>query len=100
MSRRDWTRADLHTLGAFLNGEEITGPARAATASPTTPSCCCSTAARRPSTSPLPARRFGNRWVLVLSTAEPDLEVDGRSYPARSEITVPDRALLLLRRRW
>jgi hypothetical protein len=36
----------------------------------------------------------------VLSTADPDLPDGAESYPARADVPVPDRSILLLRRAW
>jgi glycogen operon protein len=48
----------------------------------------------------MPARRFGNRWVLVLSTADPGASEGSAAYPARGLCPVPARSLTLLRRSW
>ena len=37
----------------------------------------------------MPARRFGTRWLLELSTAEPELEAGSRSFGAREEVRAP-----------
>ena len=46
----------------------------------------------------LPPARFGRRWALELSTAEPGLEAGAWEVPVRAEVEVPGRSLLLLRR--
>jgi hypothetical protein len=46
----------------------------------------------------LPARRFGTRWKLELSTADPYAEE--RSFAAREQAVVEARSLLVLRRGW
>jgi glycogen operon protein len=46
----------------------------------------------------LPPRRFGLRWALCLSTAEPDAEEGSRVYRARGAATLRSRSVLLLRR--
>ena len=52
-----------HTLGVFLNGEEIpTRTPRRRARSSTTRSCCSSTPTHEPITFMLPTRRFGARW--------------------------------------
>ena len=45
----------------------------------------------------LPSRRFGARWAVVLSTAEPQLP-ERDTLPPRATVSVPSRSLLLLRR--
>jgi glycogen operon protein len=47
----------------------------------------------------LPTRRFGQRWELVLSTAEPDAHDDeAASWAAREELEVESRSIVILRR--
>ena len=46
----------------------------------------------------LPARRFGARWKLELSTADP--HADERSFAARDPVEVDSRSLVVLRRGW
>jgi glycogen operon protein len=47
----------------------------------------------------MPTRRFGHRWQLVLSTAEPEGHGDeAPSWAAREELAVESRSMVLLRR--
>jgi isoamylase len=47
----------------------------------------------------LPARRFGARWLLELSTADPEAGGAGDdSLAARAKLEVESRSLVLLRR--
>ena len=46
----------------------------------------------------LPARRYGNRWTLELSTAEPEAEPGSATIPARGACPPPGRSVLVLRR--
>jgi glycogen operon protein len=48
----------------------------------------------------LPPRRFGQRWKLELSTAEPDIGEGELNFPARAEVAVEARSIILLRRGW
>jgi glycogen operon protein len=48
----------------------------------------------------LPARRFGNRWRQVLSTADPGAPEDARSWAAWARAHVEPRSVLLMRRAW
>jgi isoamylase len=97
MTRRDWGNADNRALGAFLNGEEIRR---------TTPKgerifddsfLVLQHAHHEPVRFVLPPRRFGLRWQVVLSTADPDLE-EGPVLAAREGIELPPRSFVLLRR--
>jgi glycogen operon protein len=95
MTQKDWQRQDLRTLGVFLNGQEI--PSRTPTGEEIVDDSflLLFNAHFEPVTFTLPTRRFGARWVIELSTGEgvPDWPL-----PARAEVTVHDRALVLLRR--
>jgi isoamylase len=95
MTQKDWQRQDLRTLGVFLNGQEI--PSRTPTGEEIVDDSflLLFNAHFEPVTFTLPTRRFGARWVIELSTGEgvPDWPI-----PARAEVAVQDRALVLLRR--
>jgi hypothetical protein len=47
----------------------------------------------------LPARRFGEDWSLVLTTADPDAEPNSAAFAAGEELFVTSRSVTLLRRR-
>jgi isoamylase len=96
MTKRDWGRDDGRTLGVFLNGQEI--PTRAADGRPVGDDSflLLFNGFHEPVEFTLPARRFGLRWALELSTADPHLE--RQVLPPRATVTVEGRALLLLRR--
>jgi glycogen operon protein len=100
MTRRDWRAEDLNSLGVFLNGEAI--PTVTDRGQPIVDDSFVMlvNGGHEPVSFRLPARRFGNRWRFVLSTAEPDLPDGAESYPARAEAPVPSRSILLLRRAW
>jgi glycogen operon protein len=95
MTQKDWQRQDLRTLGVFLNGQEI--PSRTPTGEEIVDDSflLLFNAHFEPVTFTLPTRRFGARWVIELSTGEgvPDWPI-----PARADVTVQHRALVLLRR--
>ncbi len=94
MTRRDWANADLRTVGLFLNGDEI--PARTPEGDRVRDDSfvLLFNANHEPVTFLLPPRRFGHQWALELSTAVPD---GGGAWPARAELEVEPRSLLLLR---
>jgi glycogen operon protein len=96
MTRRDWGDGALRTIGLFLNGEEI--PSRAPTGERVVGASfvLLFNAHYEPVIFLLPPRRFGSRWLLELSTAEP--EAAGRPYPARAELEVEARSIVVLRR--
>jgi isoamylase len=95
MTRRDWA-ADGGRLGVFLNGDEI--PAHTPTGERIRDDSflVLLNAHHGPVVFTLPPRRFGARWQLELSTAEP--EADARRFPARGLVPLDDRSLVVLRR--
>ena len=100
MSQRDWRRSDLRNLAVFLNGEEIPSPSPTGEPVLDDSFVMLVNGGHEPTQFRLPPRRFGNRWRHVISTADPDLPEDGESWPARGEITLEARSLVVLRRAW
>ncbi|MEQ9094613.1 MAG: hypothetical protein RLN63_10955, partial [Miltoncostaeaceae bacterium] len=100
ISRRDWTRGDLRTLGLFLNGEEIPGPGPEGEPVLDDSFVMILNAHHEPVRFRLPARRFGNRWRQVLDTAAPEAPEDSRSWAAWADVAVEARSLMVLRRAW
>jgi glycogen operon protein len=100
MTQRDWQRGDARTIGVFLNGEEIpTGSPRGEEVVDDS-FLLLFNAHHEPITFKLPVRRFGARWKLELSTAEPELEEGEFSFVAREEVVVGARSVVVLRRGW
>jgi glycogen operon protein len=100
MTQRDWRNPAAHTIGVFLNGDE-TGM-QTARGEPVRDASflLLFNAHHEPVTFRLPTRRFGARWRLEFSTAEPELEPEARAYGAREEVEVEARSVLALRRGW
>jgi isoamylase len=100
MTRRDWD-SETRTIGLFLNGEEIPSPNRRGERVVDESFLLLFNTGEEPVTYRLPPRRFGARWKLELSTAEPEVpEGEEPSYPARSALEVPQLSLVVLRRAW
>ncbi len=100
MARRDW-ESDTKTIGLFLNGEEIPTPNSHGERVTDESFLLLFNAELEAVTYRLPPRRFGGRWRLELSTAQPNLvEGEEPSYPARSVVQVEALSLVLLRRAW
>ena len=95
MTQKDWQRQDAHTLGVFLNGEEI--PERTPDGRDVVDDSflLLFNAYGEPITFILPTRRFGARWQVELATAEGGPE---GVVPARAGVTLEGRSLALLRR--
>jgi len=94
MTQKDWQRQDAHTLGVFLNGQEI--PSRTPDGHEISDHSflLLFNAYGEPVTFTLPTRRFGPRWQVQIAT-DPDL--DG-VIAARGQVTLIGRSLALLRR--
>jgi glycogen operon protein len=95
MTQRDWQSDDARTLGVFLNGRELTSRGPHGEDKADDSFLLLFNAGGEPVTFTLPARRFGARWTVVLATGEG--APDG-ALGARSDVTVQDRSLMLLRR--
>ena len=46
----------------------------------------------------VPNRRFGRRWTLELTTADPGAAPGGAEYEARRELNVTTRSITVLKR--
>jgi glycogen operon protein len=98
MTQRDWGFADAHTLGVFLNGEEI--PDRTDRGDPIEDDSflLLFNAHYDDVTFTLPARRFGSVWTHELCTEDPVLPAGEDELTARSDVPVAARSLKVLRR--
>ncbi|TDQ49625.1 glycogen debranching protein GlgX [Actinorugispora endophytica] len=96
MADSDWGRGD-RALGVFLNGDAITEPDPNGRAVRDDSFLLLLNAGVDDVRFTLPGRGYGTVWETVLDTAEPD--VGGRPLvPAEGEVTVIDRAFLVLKR--
>jgi len=95
MTQADWRRGDARTLGVFLNGEEIPTPDSRGGRVLDDSFLLLFNAHHEPLVFTLPPRRFGRRWNLELSTAEP--EASGDVFPARGLVPVESRSIVVLR---
>jgi isoamylase len=98
MTRRDWSDGTVRTIGLFLNGAEILARTHDGERVVDDSFVVLINSAPEPATFLLPPRRFGLRWELELSTADPGEVAGARSWPARGEATVVPRSFALLRR--
>ncbi|HSD77246.1 MAG TPA: glycogen debranching protein GlgX [Solirubrobacteraceae bacterium] len=98
MTQRDWQFHDAHTLGVFLNGEEI--PERTQRGDPIDDDSflLLFNAHYDPVTFTLPARRFGTTWTHELCTARPEIGAGADVLRARQELHLEARSLKVLRR--
>ncbi|MEA2250578.1 MAG: isoamylase [Solirubrobacteraceae bacterium] len=98
MTQRDWQRGDAHTLGVFLNGQEIADRTQRGESISDDSFLLLFNAHYEDMTFTLPARRFGAEWAHELCTFEPTLEPGARRWSSRSEVVVPARSIRLLKR--
>ena len=98
MTRRDWERGDAHSVGVFLNGQEIPTPDDEGRRVVDDSFLLIVNAHHEDITFLLPTRRFGLAWENELCTAEPEVEPGTRAYGARRPVQVHARSVLLLRR--
>jgi isoamylase len=95
MTLKDWTAPNAHTLGVFLNGDEIPSRTLDGHEIKDDSFLLLFNASGEPITFTLPTRRFGLRWQPELATGDgAPADVVG----ARSEVYVDARSTVLLRR--
>ena len=97
MTRRDWDSTGGGRVGVFLNGDALDAP-RLPYGEPLRDDSflVIFNAFHEDTQFLLPARRFGRRWRIDVSTAEPDGSFE--ELAPRAELTVAARSLLVLRR--
>jgi glycogen operon protein len=98
MTQRDWQFHDAHTLGVFLNGEEIPERTQHGEQIDDDSFLLLFNAHYDPVTFTLPARRFGTAWTHELDTAQPDLEPGADELLAREDLRLEARSIRVLRR--
>ncbi|HXS43364.1 MAG TPA: glycogen debranching protein GlgX [Solirubrobacteraceae bacterium] len=98
MTQRDWQTDVNHTLGVFLNGQEIVDVTPEGERIVDDSFLLLFSAHFDDVRFTLPARRFGGVWEHVLCTAEPNLAPGSRRLASREQVVVRARSLVLLRR--
>jgi isoamylase len=96
MTRRDWN--EQRTVGMFLNGQEIAAPGPRGEKVEDDSFLMLFNAHHEDVTFTLPTRRFGASWELVLTTADPATEPGLLVAPARTDVPVIARSVMLLKR--
>ena len=94
MTQRDWRAADVGVLGVFLNGKELQTHGPQGDPVVDDDFVLLFNAGRKPVDFTLPPRRFGRRWSLVLSTAEPDAAPT--EHPARGVVSLDSLSAAVL----
>jgi isoamylase len=98
MTTPDWNRPDAHVLGVFLNGEHLRH--RDEHGEPLTDDSflLLFNAHHEDVDFLLPGERFGERWIVELTTADKEERMRGKEQDAGGPVAVMSRSLLLLRR--
>ncbi len=96
MTRRDWQHSEGHRLGVFLNGAAITETTAHGEPVEDDSFLLLFNAFHEPVVFTLPPPRFGRRWELELSTADPDSEPT--VFPGRGLVPLDPRSIVVLRR--
>jgi isoamylase len=95
MTQKNWTEPDAHSLGVFLNGDEIPSRTEDGHEIKDDSFLLLFNASGDAITFTLPTRRFGLRWEPVLATGDgAPTDVVG----ARSDVHVESRSVVLLKR--
>jgi glycogen operon protein len=97
MTRRDWQFGEC-LLGMFLNGREIPTPGPHGEEIEDDSFLLLFNATGEDHTFKLPRRRFGARWTLELTTADPDADPGSTDYGARTDVLVTSRSITVLKR--
>jgi len=96
MTKRDWN--EQRTVGMFLNGQEIAAPGPRGERVEDDSFLMLFNAHHEDVIFTLPTRRFGMTWELVLTTADPTVESGLLVAPARTEVPIIARSVMLLKR--
>jgi isoamylase len=97
MTGRDW-QSGPPVLGMFLNGKEISTPGPRGESIEDDSFMVLVNAYHEDRVFLLPRRRFGARWALELSTAEPAAEPGSSTYNARTEVPAICHSIVVLKR--
>ena len=95
MTQKDWQREDAHTLGVFLNGDELTERTPDGKDVVDDSFLLLFNAYGESIAFTLPTRRFGARWEVEIATGQAGPQ---GIVQARAEVTLEGRSLALLRR--
>jgi len=98
MTAHDWESPDMRVLGMFLNGEEIRRRGDRGERLVDDTFILLLNAGHEDVTFRLPARRYGRRWILELTTAAASGGSPGRVLGMGEEVGVMSRSITVLRR--
>ena len=95
MTQKEWQRDDAHSLGVFLNGEEIVERTPDGRDVVDDSFLLLFNAYAEAITFTLPTRRFGARWQVEIATGA---GAPAGPVPARAQVQLEGRSLVLFRR--
>ncbi|MET7436078.1 MULTISPECIES: glycogen debranching protein GlgX [Streptomyces] len=98
MTDRDWQRGDAHTVGVFLNGDAIAERDSYGRRMVDDSFLLLVNGYWEPVVFRLPDDSFGERWVTLIDTADPEGVPDERERKAGTKVRVEARSLVLLSR--
>jgi isoamylase len=99
MTRRDWEEGHNHVVGLFLNGRHFPYPDERGRPIVDDSFLLLFNAHHEDVEFHLPAVRYGRKWVVELTTADPQVTADdGAALGARDPITAVARSVTVLRR--
>ncbi|MGI8730681.1 MAG: glycogen debranching enzyme, partial [Solirubrobacteraceae bacterium] len=98
MTGRDWARTDRNVLGLFLNGHEFPYRGHRGEKIVDDSFLLLINGHHEDVTFTLPAKRWGQRWAIELSTAEPAVEPASATHGARSSLEALARSVTVLKR--
>jgi glycogen operon protein len=98
MTQRDWEQSDLHHVGLFLNGEEFPYLDARGERIHDDSFLLLFNAHHEDVEFRLPTARYGARWALELSSAEPGAQAGAWQAPARGSVSVMSRSVVVLKR--
>jgi isoamylase len=94
MTRRDWDNAESRAIGVFLNGEELRAETKEGNEVRDDSFLLLFNAHFEDLTFRLPARRFGARWEVVLTTGR----LEGDRLAPGADVLVETRSIAVLKR--
>jgi glycogen operon protein len=98
MTRRDWDRGDGHAVGLFLNGDALLDRDAQGRRIVDDSFLLLVNAHHEDVPFVLPARRFGMRWDVELTTVDPAVAPGSLSWGPRSTVDVTARSIAILKR--
>ncbi|MET8948068.1 glycogen debranching protein GlgX [Streptomyces sp. NPDC004542] len=98
MTERDWQRPDAHSVGVFLNGDAIAERDERGRPVVDDSFLLLLNAYWEPVDFRLPGQAYGERWVTLIDTADPEGVPDERERKAGTRLRLEPRSLVLLSR--